>query len=299
MSDSKFPPPKAAGDRAKTTATTAGVADTPRADARALWDARRADLMRLDPQAVATLPGNLQLSAMAALNVAAWCKTPSARARFEQLAAASLFDLANLDRLDEAASLALYAASRYKAAKGVRSAARLPAALDESSKELRDRMFSCAEHALEDDAGATREVDRIRAGSGYLDRANDLVALAELYRQHPKDVRLDGKKFRETDEGEALSTAEAIFRALGVEAKGDGEDWRDLQHRAWVELATRYREVRRWGLALFADEPDVDERLPDLVAASRSARKAPNKPAADDGEGGEPDAPADDAPKPA
>jgi hypothetical protein len=222
---------------------------------------------------------------------------PEARALFERLAAASLFDLAHLDHLDESATLALYASSRYKTLKNIRTLARLPAELDASSKALRDRMFSCAEHTLEDIPTAVRVLDEVRPGAGYLDRANDLVALAGLYQEYPKEVRLDGKKFREGDEAEALQAAEAIFRALGVEQKSGGEDWRDLQHRAWVGLATRYREVRRWGLALFADLDDLDERFPELVAASRSARSASSK---EDEEGGEePDAPADDDPKPA
>lgn len=293
MTDSKHPPPPRPPSRAKTTTTpTDGEVSLRLANARTLWEQRRAELLRLDAGSVAALPGNLQLAAMTALRVAGWCQKPEARARFERLAAASLFDLAHLDHLDESATLALYASSRYKTVKNIRTAARLPAALDASSKALRDRMFSCAEHTLEDLPAAVRVLDEVRPGTGHLDRANDLVALAGLYQEHPKEVRLDGKKFREGDEAEALQSAEAIFRALGVEQKPGGEDWRDLQHRAWVGLATRYKEVRRWGLALFGDLADVDVRFPELVAASRSARSASRK--SDE----EPDAPADDEAKP-
>jgi len=296
MPDSKSPPPLRAASRADTSTTSSDGEVTRRVEnARVLWDARRPMLLQLDPKAVAPLPGNLQLAAVAGLRVATWCGDRSRRAHFELLASVGLFDLAHLDRLDEAATLALYASSRYKTLKSLRSSARLSADFDADSKALRDRMFSCAEHTLDDVPAAVRVIDKVRPGAGHLDRANDLVALADLYREHPTVVRLDGKKFREGDEEAALAAAEAIFRALGVDAKSSGTHWRDLQHRAWVNLATRYREVRRWGVALFADE-GPDALFPDLVAASRSPRDAASK---DEDDGEEPDAPSDEPVTPA
>lgn len=295
MPDTKSPPPLRAASRADTSTTSSDGEVARRVEnARVLWDARSPMLLQLDPKAVGTLSGNLQLAGVTGLRVATWCGDKARRARFELLASVGLFDLADLDQLDEAATLALYASSRYKTVKGLRGSARLSPEFDVESRTLRDRMFSCAEHTLDDVPAAVRVIDKVRPGVGHLDRANDLVALADLYREYPTVVRLDGKKFREKDEEKALAAAEAIFRALGVDPKSSGTNWRDLQHRAWVNLATRYRAVRRWGVALFADE-DTDALFPDLVAASRSARESAKDDAGDE----EPDAPADEPVKPA
>ena len=71
----------------------------------------------------------------------------------------------------------------------------------------------------------------IRPGTGYVDRANDLLGLADIYRARPAAVRLDGKMFRATDEADARKYAADIFDAMGVGPQTEGTDWYDQRHR--------------------------------------------------------------------
>ena len=267
--------------------------DLPRklTDSRAVFEALRPTLDTTDPATMFPLKGNLQLAALTALGVAMLVRDPDVRAQFEKLAFDDLSTgfAANLDGLDDAASAALYASHRQRMVSGSRSEAKIPAALDQRSAELRARMFACVEHNLDDDAGVMRTLDAVRPGSGYLDRANDLLALADLYHDHRDDIAHDKKKFRDADEADARRAAGERVRERGVGERVGGLDWNDLQHRAWVHLATVYAEVRRWGTALwFHDDPDA--LFPDLVGASRapwgSVRRAdkptPAAPAAPD-----------------
>jgi hypothetical protein len=236
----------------------------------------------LDGTTLQSLRGDLQRAALKALGVASRCRQPHVRDGFSRLASVGLFDMAHLDELDEVATAALYASAMHKNVRASRRETRVSSALDEASLALRTRMFACASHTLDDVPKARRTLDEVRAGKGYLDRANDLVALASLYRTYPELVKLDGKKFRETDAAEAMRLAGEIFRGLGRrDPTVEGIDWHDQQRRVWTLLVTRYRAIRRWGMALFPDEADA--LFPDLVAASRSAwgtrrRKKPNAP---------------------
>ena len=260
-------------------------------DARAVWLKLRPSLDALDPTAVLPLRGNLQLAATMVLGVVEVCRRPDVRERFERLAKAGFFSMATLDEMERGAHACVYTASRHRLASGTRLSARISDTLDADSRELRDRMFSCAEHTLDDVPEGKRIVDEVRPGSGYLDRANDLIALAELYHRFPEVVRLDGKKFRAGDETEAMHLAAEIFRELGIGERADDIDWYDQQHRAWVYLAQRYLQARRWGVALF--EADGETMFPDLHASSRAPWGSRREQSAQD------DTPANDGAKPA
>ncbi len=109
----------------------------------------------------------------------------------------------------------------------------------------------------------------IRPGSGYLDRANDLMGLADIYRDRPREVRLDGKLFKETDEADARKLASQIFEQMGLGEQIEGINWYDEQHRSWVHMDTIYADVARWGRALDADA-SPNTLYPDLRGASRA-----------------------------
>lgn len=270
----KTPPqkPKAHEEKAAPEVRAAAPDTGPLADpagSRDVYEALAPTLSSLDPASLTPLKGNLQLAAMAALSTATFVERPEVRARFALLSSVGLFDLALLDQIRPAALAAIYANHKYKLTSSTQSSAKVTPELDAKSLDVRDRMFSCAEHTLDDDAEIVPRIDAIRPGSGYLDRANDLTALADIYRDRPAAVRLDGKKFRATDEAEARSFAQKLFEALGVGVKVDGADWYRQQHLTWVNLSNVATEISRWGRALYAhDNPDA--RFPDLVGASRA-----------------------------
>lgn len=244
--------------------------DASSADNRAAWTSLHPALLALDPAASSPLRGNLQLAALTALRVAAYVARPEVRAGFEKLASVGLFDMAHLDGLAVAARAALYASHRYKLTLGSQSEAKIPPQLDLHSGELRERMFTLAAHVLRDDVEIVRRINVIRPGTGYIDRANDLVGLADIYHDRPAEVRLDGKYFRAGDEADARKTASQIFEALGLGAVVDGIDWYAEQHLTWVNLDTIYSQIARWGRAL-DHSPSADDLYPDLRGASRAA----------------------------
>ena len=239
-------------------------------DDRAAWEALRPVLAALDPASSSALRGNLQLAGITALRVAAYVARPEMRSRFALLAQVKFFDMANLDGIATAARAAIYCSHRYKLTHATRSEARLTPELDGASTALRNRMFALVEHNLNDDPKIAPRIDAIRPGTGYLDRANDLSGLADIYRDRPEVVRLDGKWFRATDEAAARAMSAQIFAVLGVGIPVDGVEWFAEQHRAWVNLNACYSQVARWGRALDADG-SPDELFPDLRGASRAA----------------------------
>jgi hypothetical protein len=239
------------------------------ADNRSAWESLHSTLQALDPRSALALRGNLQLAAMAALGTAAYVARPEVRARFTLLSKVGLFDAGLLGALPLAARAALYANHVHKLATATQSDAKVSADLDAQSKEVRTRMFDLVVHTLGDDADIARRIKVIRPGTGYIDRANDLTALADIYRERPVDVRLDGKLFRAKDEADARHLAADLFAAFGLGKVVDGVDWYDEQHRAWVHLEATYREIARWGHALDA-KASPDELYPDLHGASRS-----------------------------
>lgn len=246
------------------------TSDPSSADNRAAWTSVHPALLVLTPTASSPLRGNLQLAALTALRVATYVARPEVRAGFEKLASVGLFNMAHLDGLALAARAALYASHRYKLTLGSQSDAKIPQKLDAHSAELRGRMFSVAEHNLSDDADIVRRINVIRPGTGYIDRANDLVGLADIYHDRPDAVRLDGKHFRAGDEADARATAAQIFEALGLGAVVDGIDWYAEQHLTWVNLDTIYSQIARWGHALDGTSA-ADDLYPDLRGASRAA----------------------------
>jgi hypothetical protein len=257
-------------------------AAVPLADERTHYEGSLAALAALNPSAETPLKGNLQLAALAALRVAAFCRDPAVRAEFAKLAQVKLFDLATLDALEGAARAAIYAHHRHRLTSGSQSTAKVSPALDLASGEVRDRMFSCAQHNLSDDPEMLKLINIIRPGTGYVDRANDLMGLADIYRARPAVVRLDGKMFRETDEADARKHAADLFEAFGLGPQAGGTDWYDQQHRTWVNLASLYAPIARWGKALFAERADVDALFPDLRGASRAAWGSVSRTASDD-----------------
>ena len=102
------------------------------------------------------------------------------------------------------------------------SVARLPADLDARSLEVRNRMFRCAEYHLDHDADAMRVIDHVRPGTGYLDRANDLYALANLYRLHGRVLADDRRHWRADDEKAARALYAEILHTLGLTPGADG-----------------------------------------------------------------------------
>ena len=217
------------------------------------------------------------------------------RARFEALARAKEFDLRKLDGLATAALAAWFARHMYLLASATHTEAQLPVSLVTSATTLKTRMMRVVEYHLGDHPVAGALVTAIRAGTGYMDLANDLVALARLYRAHADLLEHDKKDYQSADQGLAAQTGDQILKLLGGNTP-DQRKWADRQARAWTLLNTDYAEVYAAGRYLKRADGDVETTFPSLVAASRAAASRstataqPATPPPQGGEGGGPPA---------
>jgi hypothetical protein len=148
------------------------------------------------------------------------------------------------------------------------SEAKIPVALREESRAVRDRMMNLVSYHFDDHAELGPVVSYLRSGAGYLDRANDLEELADLYREQRAVVERDPKHYRSTDEADARSLAQSLYRALGLNPTDNEHDWAALQGELWPELKSAYDELRRVGLFLSRDE----SLFPRLITAVRTRR---------------------------
>ncbi len=164
------------------------------------------------------------------------------------------------------------------------SAAKVPEALAKESQGLRDRMFKLCEYHFGDDPTLGPSVAYVREGTGYLDRANDLEALADLCEQHPDAIKADPRNYRATDVADARRVAAALYSALGDERDGSAY-WMQSQSGLWPLLLQTWAEVQQTGR--FLEPMGQGETLfPSQVSAARAlapkssppAKTEPNEP---------------------
>ncbi|MFO0653015.1 MAG: hypothetical protein U0326_42750 [Polyangiales bacterium] len=186
------------------------------------------------------------------------------------------FKLSSIALLERAALAAWYVRHHALLSSGTTSEAKIPADLDERSLEVRNRMFKCAEYNLDDIPEMVKVLNLVRPGTGYLDRANDLYALANVYRLNRERLSEDKRNWRADDEKKARALYVEILGALGLVPGAEGVDWIEMGARVWYVLRNVYGEVEAVGRCLYRNE-NPDRLFPNLVAVSRDAR-SPSKP---------------------
>lgn len=262
------------------------------AEGEAAFAAVEAKLLALPSDNLSYVNVDVQVAAVTARGVARAITNDAAlKARFEALAAAKEFDLNNLTNLETAALAAWFARHRLLLASATESEAQLPASLVADAMGLKARMMRVAEYHLGDHATAGPIVAAIRAGAGYMDLANDLIALARLYKTYKKLLEHDKKDYQAADQTTAAKTGDQIVSLLGGSTP-EQRKWADLQARAWTMLNHAYAEVREAGRYLKRNDADVESAFPSLVAAARAesskASGSKDAPGGSSGAGGAP-----------
>ncbi len=191
------------------------------------------------------------------------------RARFEALAKAHEFDLARLDGLATAALAAWFARHMYLLVSATHTEAQLPGSLVATATALKTRMMRVVEYHLGDHPVAGPLVSAIRAGTGYMDLANDLVALARLYKAYAHLLEHDKKDYQAVDQGSRRRQGTRYRRCSG--STPEQRKWVGLQARAWTLLSGDYAEVFAAGRYLKRWDVDVESAFPSLIAAARAA----------------------------
>ncbi|HEU4411880.1 MAG TPA: hypothetical protein VFS43_41955 [Polyangiaceae bacterium] len=224
-------------------------------------------LMTLEPHEIESPRVDVELAALAALNVARLVREPSLLERFRSMPAAE-FDREQVDRLEPLAWALWHAHRAHQVAALSASSAVVPVALAEAANELERRMQRCVEYHLADHPEAAAKVAFLRAGNGYRDLAGDLMGYAELYRAYRDELRHDRKQYREGDADEAERLAKQLFETLALAQGGIGQA-ASLRDRAWTLLSRCYDEVTSVGRWLLRHEPKVDAYFPSLHVVGR------------------------------
>jgi hypothetical protein len=130
-------------------------------------------------------------------------------------------------------------------------------------------MLKVLEYHLDMDAHAVSLLTSIRAGSGHMDLANDLVALADMYQTYEHAISADKKAYRAGDVKLARKLAGDILSALGGPGTAESLRWRNYQARAFTLLEKHHQEAIRVGRFLFWYEGG-EELFPTLFSAVRA-----------------------------
>lgn len=154
----------------------------------------------------------------------------------------------------------------------------LPSKSGETTKELLDRATSLRAKLLKAaDALADAElvdamaVARIREGSGNLDKATDLVALAALFSQSWSEIH-DKTAITLAQVNEAASIGPSLLLALSEQPLPKSGGATDMRQRAFSHLVSMYDRIRRAVSFVRWDEGDMDAFAPSLYAKSRKRK---------------------------
>lgn len=234
-----------------------------------------ARLLALPSDRLSAVTVDVQVAAIIVLGVAKAIAADTAlRARFEALAKVKEFDLAKLDGLVTVAHAAWFARHMYLLTNATSSEAQLPGSLVATATSLKTRMMRVVDYHLGDHPVAGPLVTAIRAGTGYMDLANDLVALSRLYKAYAHLLEHDRKDYQAMDQGLAAQIGDQILTLLGGNTP-EQRKWVNLQARAWTLLSGDYAEVFAAGRYLKRGDGFVDNIFPSLIAAARAAGAKP------------------------
>jgi hypothetical protein len=208
----------------------------------------------------------------ALLSVSALVEVPSMRALYERAAESGEFFLENLSHLKALSFIVQLAYRKVDAAGAFATTAKIPPELDQVSAEVEARMQKTAEHYFKEDPEIGPILRRLSPGTGFLDRANDLLGYAEIYASKKDIVSKDPVHYRATDVADAKRMAGQILAALGAGMTPAAREWYDVLRRGWTLLRPVYREVQELGLRFLRLDPRREERFPSLFVMGRAGQ---------------------------
>lgn len=241
-------------------------------DAQAFLDAYRPRLNAIGADRLEIARVDIDAVGRALLAVAALVEVPSLRLLYEGAAKTGDFRLENLTHLKALSFIVQLAQRKIDAAGAFASATKIPAELDKASAELEARMQKTAEHYFKEDAEISPMLRRLSPGTGFLDRANDLLGYAQIYELRKDIVSKDPVYYRATDVADAKRLAGLILASLSAEMTPAAREWYDVLRRGWTMLRPVYREVQELGLRFLRLDPRRDERFPSLFVMGRSGQ---------------------------
>ncbi len=234
--------------------------------------------LRAIPAQDLSIPNSdVQDSAISALALVDVVNAPAAKERFDWLPN-EIFKKDTVERLERVAWAAWYAHVRMRSEAALETETKVDPATFEAAGSLLAKMLKLIDYHLGDRTEVAAEIADIRSGSGYQDRASDLVRAAALWEHWRAELDQDKRFFDPKDGERARAYAEGIVRSLRVSLRANTAAWNDLRIRAWTLLNELYSEVRTTGVYLFRHEPaERDQFVPlrQAVSPTRGRPKAP------------------------
>ncbi|HEU4407439.1 MAG TPA: hypothetical protein VFS43_19390 [Polyangiaceae bacterium] len=230
----------------------------------------RGDLEALSPREVVSVRAPVDFAVMTVFGA-----LPNIEALLPEMREAlPKLDFGAIGRLPDYARALLFTDQRARRAS--KAPPELPALLAEALP-LRERLLSAAELLATYGAVSGGRVAAIRRGTGRLDAATDLMALAALFREGGPELvgRTPASDEEVARAGQlAASLLEAIGRrAVGTDDASRPSPFADERNRAFCVLLRAYDEARRAIAFLRWREGDADALAPSIFARPRRRRR--------------------------
>ena len=227
-------------------------------------------LLALPTSAVSQPRNDVRLAASFVLAEIVPRVTAAALSKRLQSLPSAEFDFSAVADLKPGALACMASQAQLAASSAQAVTVRLPADLLDEATALKVRMLKVCAYQFADDARLGPEIADIRAGTGYLDLAEDLLRLAALYQTEATTLALDGRYYDRKDGARASVLSERITGELRHAPTANIA--RDLTWRAYAFLEARYEEVAS-ACRFLERNSDGEEHFPSLRAATGQGRK--------------------------
>ena len=195
------------------------------------------------------------------------------------------FPIESLDKLQDYAHALYYA---HLMCEPKRRPGERGQALFVAATELRTLLLAQAKVLAMKGLFEGAKVDEISSGSGYVDAANDIIALSLLYRQNWSVVK-DKTVVEEADCGRADVLGRDLLAAMGARMQVSDRLTKsqtiDRRNRCYTLFVRTYDRCRQVASHLRWDQGDADVLVPPLVRRSKRKKERPDATAtgSDDG----------------
>lgn len=145
---------------------------------------------------------------------------------------------------------------------------RPPTELLEQCREGRQQLLEAAAYVFRRDDALRALLSDIRRGSGYLDLADDLKRLAELFTAHWPEAEGRSDVVR-ADVDRAAALASRLLDTIATPLAKQVSTWADMRVRAWTRLARTYEELRAAAAYVHRHDPARLAQYPSLFTFPR------------------------------
>jgi hypothetical protein len=228
-----------------------------------------------------------QEAAVVALALVDIAREPARHKLLQQLMP-SFLAADTVEQLELAAWTTWYAHAQLQSEQALAKAAKVDAATYEESGRLLAKMLRLIEYHVGDRAEVAKELADIRSGTGYQDRASDLVRAASLFERFESELEGDTRHYDRALAREARRYAQQIVENIRASLGTQAAEWLDLRSRAYSRMLALYGELQAAGDFVFRRDPVQRELFTTIrrliVPSRRPAKQTPpadNPPAQD------------------